>query len=168
MVSSIVQFYIWPESEAAQLQSRISVLYRHIAAFIEADEVKNRLFPLLEQLASTANLVRKVTNEPLNSPKHPYPQAKYWPLQQSWQEALEIIRLCEGYWLCASTQDPFLIDCARYLQIYASQIESTGSGSRLHRRLAPDSDNPFGESLVRALSMLPDWRAPSPIINRNR
>ncbi len=76
LVSSIVHLYLWPDSEAPQLKSRLADLYRRIADDLRASRDEVKLVPLFHALNSAETLMHRVAAEPLNAYAHPHPEAK--------------------------------------------------------------------------------------------
>lgn len=162
LVSSIVHLYLWPDSEAAQLKSRLARLYRQIAGYLRAGDDEVRLVPLFHSLNGAETLMHRVAAEPLNAWAHPHPEAKTWPVKATWLQAQEIVRLSEGYRLYAAPGDDFLQRSAAQLQAYAEDIERRQAAPEQPRGLHPDPHNPFGPPLATLLTTLPTWSsAPS-------
>ncbi len=156
LVSSIVHLYLWPDSEAPQLKSRLAQLYRQIADFLRAKDDKPQMVPLFQALTTSETLIHRVAAEPLGTFAHPWPQAKFWPSKAIWRQAQEIVRLSEGYRLYAAPGDPFLSRCAEQLQAYADDIERQ-QPTIPAAPLAADPANPFGKPLAASLTTLPSW-----------
>ncbi|MDK6768075.1 FUSC family protein, partial [Klebsiella aerogenes] len=156
LVSSIVHLYLWPDSEAPQLKSRLAQLYRQIANFLRTKDDKPQMVPLFQALTTSETLLHRVAAEPLGTFAHPWPQAKSWPSKATWQQAQEIVRLSEGYRLYAAPGDSFLSRCAEQLQAYADDIERQQPTTPV-APLVVDPANPFGEPLAALLTTLPDW-----------
>ncbi|MCI1031431.1 FUSC family protein [Raoultella terrigena] len=162
LVSSIVHLYLWPDSEAVQLKSRLARLYRQIAGYLRAGDDEVKLVPLFHSLNSAETLMHRVAAEPLNAWAHPHPEAKTWPVKATWLQAQEIVRLSEGYRLYAAPGDDFLPRSAAQLQAYADDIERQQAAPETPRGLHPDPNNPFGPPLATLLTTLPTWSsAPS-------
>ncbi|WP_434583174.1 FUSC family protein [Klebsiella sp. R390] len=166
LVSSIVHLYLWPDSEAPQLKSRLARLYRQMAEYLRARDDEVKLVPLFDSLSAVETLTHRVATEPLNAWAHPYPQAKSWPVKAAWLEAQEIVRLSEGYRLYATPGDDFLHRCASHLDAYACGIEQQSPAPTLPGQCQPGSHNPFGPPLVALLTTLPDWSSPSSTLAR--
>ncbi|WP_434638910.1 FUSC family protein [Klebsiella sp. I138] len=163
LVSSIVHLYLWPDSEAPQLKSRLAGLYRRIADDLRAGRDEVELVPLFHALNNAETLMYRVAAEPLKAYAHPHPEAKNWPVKATWTQALEIVRLSEGYRLYAAPGDDFLRRCAGLLQAYADDIDQQKAPAP-SGELRPDPDNPFGPPLATLLTTLPTWSsAPSEI-----
>ncbi|MEN3204200.1 multidrug efflux transporter permease subunit MdtO [Klebsiella pneumoniae] len=160
LVSSIVHLYLWPDSEAPQLKTRLAALYRRLADCLAAPKEAVPLAPLLVAFTDSEALIHRVRAEPLGTYAHPWPQAKDWPMRATLAQAEEIARLSEGYRLNAAPGDPTLARCAEQLRRYAERIEqeATAPGEQLTAELT----NPFGPALAAALAALPDW-GPTPI-----
>ncbi len=79
LVSSIVHLYLWPDSEAPQLKSRLAQLYRQIADFLRTKDDKPQMVPLFRALTTSETLMHRVAAEPLGTFAHPWPQAKSPP-----------------------------------------------------------------------------------------
>lgn len=160
LVSSIVHLYLWPDSEAPQLKTRLAALYRRLADCLAAPKEAVPLAPLLVAFTDSEALIHRVRAEPLGTYAHPWPQAKDWPMRATLAQAEEIARLSEGYRLNAAPGDPTLARCAGQLRRYAERIEqeATAPGEQLTAELT----NPFGPALAAALAALPDW-GPTPI-----
>lgn len=160
LVSSIVHLYLWPDSEAPQLKTRLAALYRRLADCLAAPKEAVPLAPLLVAFTDSEALIHRVRAEPLGTYAHPWPQAKDWPMRATLAQAEEIARLSEGYRLNAAPGDPTLARCAEQLRRYAERIEqeATAPGEQLTAELT----NPFGPALAAALTALPDW-GPTPI-----
>lgn len=164
LVSSIVHLYLWPDSEAVQLKSRLARLYRQIAGYLRAGDDEVKLVPLFHSLNGAETLMHRVAAEPLNAWAHPHPEAKTWPVKATWLQAQEIVRLSEGYRLYAAPGDDFLQRSAAQLQAYADDIERQQAAPEPLRGLHPDRRNPFGPPLATLLTTLPTWSsAPSAI-----
>lgn len=162
LVSSIVHLYLWPDSEAVQLKSRLARLYRQIAGYLRAGDDEVKLVPLFHSLNGAETLMHRVAAEPLNAWAHPHPEAKTWPVKATWLQAQEIVRLSEGYRLYAAPGDDFLPRSAAQLQAYADDIERQQAAPVQPRGLHPDPNNPFGPPLATLLTTLPTWSsAPS-------
>lgn len=162
LVSSIVHLYLWPDSEAVQLKSRLARLYRQIAGYLRAGDDEVKLVPLFHSLNGAETLMHRVAAEPLNAWAHPHPEAKTWPVKATWLQAQEIVRLSEGYRLYAAPGDDFLPRSAAQLQAYADDIERQQAAPETPRGLHPDPNNPFGPPLATLLTTLPTWSsAPS-------
>ncbi|TDQ21646.1 multidrug resistance protein MdtO [Raoultella sp. BIGb0149] len=162
LVSSIVHLYLWPDSEAVQLKSRLARLYRQIAGYLRAGDDEVKLVPLFHSLNGAETLMHRVAAEPLNAWAHPHPEAKTWPVKATWLQAQEIVRLSEGYRLYAAPGDDFLPRSAAQLQAYAEDIERQQAAPETPRGLHPDPNNPFGPPLATLLTTLPTWSsAPS-------
>ncbi|VED46852.1 Membrane fusion component of tripartite multidrug resistance system [Raoultella terrigena] len=67
LVSSIVHLYLWPDSEALPLKSRLAQLYRQIAGYLRAGDDEVRLVPLFHSLNGAETLMHRVAAEPLNA-----------------------------------------------------------------------------------------------------
>lgn len=87
LVSSIVHLYLWPDSEALPLKSRLAQLYRQIAGYLRAGDDEVRLVPLFHSLNGAETLMHRVAAEPLNAWAHPHPEAKTWPVKATWLRA---------------------------------------------------------------------------------
>lgn len=162
LVSSIVHLYLWPDSEALPLKSRLAQLYRQIAGYLRAGDDEVRLVPLFHSLNGAETLMHRVAAEPLNAWAHPHPEAKTWPVKATWLRAQEIVRLSEGYRLYAAPGDDFLQRSAAQLQAYAEDIERQQAAPVLLHGVHPDPHNPFGPPLATLLTTLPTWSsAPS-------
>ena len=162
LVSSIVHLYLWPDSEALPLKSRLAQLYRQIAGYLRAGDDEVRLVPLFHSLNGAETLMHRVAAEPLNAWAHPHPEAKTWPVKATWLRAQEIVRLSEGYRLYAAPGDDFLQRSAAQLQAYAEDIERQQAAPVLPHGVHPDPHNPFGPPLATLLTTLPTWSsAPS-------
>ncbi|WP_438305589.1 FUSC family protein [Raoultella ornithinolytica] len=163
LVSSIVHLYLWPDSEAPQLKSRLADLYRRIADDLRASRDEEQLVPLFHALNSAETLMHRVAAEPLNAYAHPHPEAKTWPVKATWTQALEIVRFSEGYRLYAAPGDTFLRHCAGSLEAYADNIDRQQAPVPFGE-LRPDPGNPFGRPLITLLTTLPSWSsAPLPL-----
>ncbi|HAT1579782.1 TPA: multidrug transporter subunit MdtO [Raoultella ornithinolytica] len=163
LVSSIVHLYLWPDSEAPQLKSRLADLYRRIADDLRASRDEVQLVPLFHALNSAETLMHRVAAEPLNAYAHPHPEAKTWPVKATWTQALEIVRFSEGYRLYAAPGDTFLRHCAGSLEAYADDIDRQQAPVPFGE-LRPDPGNPFGRPLITLLTTLPSWSsAPLPL-----
>lgn len=160
LVSSIVHLYLWPDSEAPQLKSRLASLYRRLADCLAAPHDAVPLAPLFVAFTDSEALLHRVRAEPLGTWAHPWPQAKGWPMRATLAQAEEIARLSEGYRLNAAPGDPTLARCAEQLRRYAERIEQEAAAP--DGTLAADLRNPFGPALATALAALPDW-GPTPI-----
>ncbi|SBN30176.1 Multidrug resistance protein MdtO [Klebsiella variicola] len=160
LVSSIVHLYLWPDSEAPQLKSRLAALYRRLADCLAAPKEAVPLAPLFVAFTDSEALLHRVRAEPLGTWAHPWPQAKGWPMRATLAQAEEIARLSEGYRLNAAPGDPTLTRCAEQLRRYAEHIEQEAAAP--DGTLAADLRNPFGPALAAALATLPDW-GPTPI-----
>lgn len=160
LVSSIVHLYLWPDSEAPQLKSRLAGLYRRLADCLAAPHDAVPLAPLFVAFTDSEALIHRVRAEPLGTYAHPWPQAKDWPMRATLARAEEIARLSEGYRLNAAPGDPTLTRCAEQLRRYAERIEQEATAPA--EQLAADLTNPFGPALAAALAALPDW-GPTPI-----
>ena len=160
LVSSIVHLYLWPDSEAPQLKTRLAALYRRLADCLAAPKEAVPLAPLLVAFTDSEALIHRVRAEPLGTYAHPWPQAKGWPMRATLAQAEEIARLSEGYRLNAAPGDPTLARCAEQLRRYAERIEQEAAAP--DGTLAADLRNPFGPALATALAALPDW-GPTPI-----
>lgn len=156
LVSSLVHLYLWPDSEAGQLKSRLARLYRQIADYLRARDDAVQLVPLFHALNGAETLMHRVAAEPLNAWAHPYPEAKTWPMKATYRQAQEIVRFSEGYWLYAAAGDDFLRRCAAQIQTYADNIEQQAESAPPHG-LHPDPHNPFGTPLATLLTTLPGW-----------
>jgi multidrug resistance protein MdtO len=122
LVSSIVHLYLWPDSEAPQLKSRLAALYRRLADCLAAPHDAVPLAPvcrLHRQRSAYPSGSRRTAGhvcpplapgEKLADARHPRP-------------AEEIARLSEGYRLNAAPGDPTLARCAEQLRRYAERIE---------------------------------------------
>lgn len=166
LVSSIVHLYLWPDSEAPQLKSRLADLYRRIADDLRASRDEVKLVPLFHALNSAETLMHRVAAEPLNAYAHPHPEAKTWPVKATWTQALEIVRFSEGYRLYAAPGDTFLRHCAGSLEAYADDIDQQRAPVPFGE-LRPAPGNPFGPPLVTLLTTLPSWSsAPSPLLRQ--
>ncbi|MDJ1653347.1 FUSC family protein [Raoultella sp. Ech2A] len=161
LVSSIVHLYLWPDSEALPLKSRLAQLYRQIAGYLRAGDDEVRLVPLFHSLNGAETLMHRVAAEPLNAWAHPHPEAKAWPVKATWLQAQEIVRLSEGYRLYAAPGDDFLPRSAAQLQAYAEDIERQQPAPAPPRALHPDPRNPFGPPLATLLTTLPTWSSAS-------
>ena len=163
LVSSIVHLFLWPDSEAPQLKSRLADLYRRIADDLRASRDEEQLVPLFHALNSAETLMHRVAAEPLNAYAHPHPEAKTWPVKATWTQALEIVRFSEGYRLYAAPGDTFLRHCAGSLEAYADDIDRQQAPVPFGE-LRPDPGNPFGRPLITLLTTLPSWSsAPLPL-----
>ncbi|MDW1556174.1 FUSC family protein, partial [Klebsiella pneumoniae] len=160
LVSSIVHLYLWPDSEAPQLKTRLAALYRRLADCLAAPKEAVPLAPLLVAFTDSEALIHRVRAEPLGTYAHPWPQAKGWPMRATLAQAEEIARLSEGYRLNAAPGDPTLTRCAEQLRRYAERIEQEATAPG--EQLTADLTNPFGPALAAALAALPDW-GPTPI-----
>ncbi|WP_129678523.1 FUSC family protein [Klebsiella variicola] len=160
LVSSIVHLYLWPDSEAPQLKSRLAALYRRLADCLAAPKEAVPLAPLFVAFTDSEALLHRVRAEPLGTWAHPWPQAKGWPMRATLAQAEEIARLSEGYRLNAAPGDPTLARCAEQLRRYAERIEQEAAAP--DGTLAADLRNPFGPALATALAALPDW-GPTPL-----
>ena len=160
LVSSIVHLYLWPDSEAPQLKSRLAGLYRRLADCLAAPHDAVPLAPLFVAFTDSEALIHRVRAEPLGTYAHPWPQAKNWPMRATLARAEEIARLSEGYRLNAAPGDPTLTRCAEQLRRYAERIEQEATAPA--EPLATDLTYPFGPALAAALATLPDW-GPTPI-----
>ncbi|HBT4672022.1 TPA: hypothetical protein MB302_005139, partial [Klebsiella pneumoniae] len=160
LVSSIVHLYLWPDSEAPQLKTRLAALYRRLADCLAAPKEAVPLAPLLVAFTDSEALIHRVRAEPLGTYAHPWPQAKDWPMRATLAQAEEIARLSEGYRLNAAPGDPTLARCAEQLRRYAERIEQEATAPG--EQLTADLTNPFGPALAAALAALPDW-GPTPI-----
>ncbi|TCW11847.1 multidrug resistance protein MdtO [Raoultella sp. BIGb0138] len=165
LVSSLVHLYLWPDSEALQLKSRLARLYRQIADALRAGDDEVELVPLFHSLNGAETLMHRVAAEPLNAWAHPYPQAKTWPVKATYGQAQEIVRFSEGYRLYAAPGDDFLQRCAAQLQTYADDIEQQAAPAR-PGALHPDPHNPFGAPLTTLLTTLPRWSSTPSAIPR--
>ncbi|MCT9937726.1 FUSC family protein [Klebsiella pneumoniae] len=155
LVSSIVHLYLWPDSEAPQLKTRLAALYRRLADCLAAPKEAVPLAPLLVAFTDSEALLHRVRAEPLGTYAHPWPQAKGWPMRATLAQAEEIARLSEGYRLNAAPGDPTLARCAEQLRRYAERIEQEATAPG--EQLSVDLRNPFGPALAAALAALPDW-----------
>jgi multidrug resistance protein MdtO len=122
LVSSIVHFYLWPDSEAPQLKSRLAALYRRLADCLAAPKDAVPLAPLFVAFTDSEALIHRVRAEPLGTYAHPGPRRKLADARHLAQ-AEEIARLSEGYRLNAAPGDPTLARCAEQLRRYAERIE---------------------------------------------
>ncbi|WIO42436.1 FUSC family protein [Klebsiella electrica] len=165
LVSSIVHLYLWPDSEAPQLKSRLADLYRRIANDLRASRDEVKLVPLFHALNRAETLMHRVAAEPLNAYAHPHPEAKTWPVKATWTQALEIVRFSEGYRLCAAPGDTFLRRCAGSLETYADDIDQQQTPMPFGE-LRPDPGNPFGPPLVTLLTTLPGWSSAPSALSR--
>jgi multidrug resistance protein MdtO len=75
LVSSIVHFYLWPDSEAPQLKSRLADLYRRLAECLAARAMRCSWSPVC-RLTDSETLIHRVRAEPLGTYAHPWPEAK--------------------------------------------------------------------------------------------
>ncbi len=80
LVSSIVHLYLWPDSEAPQLKTRLAALYRRLADCLAAPKEAVPLAPLLVAFTDSEALLHRVRAEPLGTYAHPAP-AKGWPMR---------------------------------------------------------------------------------------
>ncbi|QDI07030.1 Multidrug resistance protein MdtO [Klebsiella electrica] len=165
LVSSIVHLYLWPDSEAPQLKSRLADLYRRIANDLRASRDEVKLVPLFHALNRAETLMHRVAAEPLNAYAHPHPEAKTWPVKATWTQALEIVRFSEGYRLYAAPGDTFLRRCAGSLETYADDIDQQQTPMPFGE-LQPDPGNPFGPPLVTLLTTLPGWSSAPSALSR--
>lgn len=165
LVSSIVHLYLWPDSEAPQLKSRLADLYRRIANDLRASRDEVKLVPLFHALNRAETLMHRVAAEPLNAYAHPHPEAKTWPVKATWTQALEIVRFSEGYRLYAAPGDTFLRRCAGSLETYADDIDRQQTPMPFGE-LRPDPGNPFGPPLVTLLTTLPGWSSAPSALSR--
>jgi multidrug resistance protein MdtO len=131
LVSSIVHLYLWPDSEAPQLKSRLAALYRRLADCLAAPHDAVPLVPLFVAFTDSETLIHRVRAEPLGTYAHPRPRRKLADARHLAQ-AEEIARLSEGYRLNAAPGDPTLARCAEQLRRYAERIEqeATAPGGR--------------------------------------
>lgn len=81
LVSSIVHLYLWPDSEAPQLKTRLAALYRRLADCLAAPKEAVPLAPLLVAFTDSEALIHRVRAEPLGTYAHPRPRAKGWPMR---------------------------------------------------------------------------------------
>ena len=81
LVSSIVHLYLWPDSEAPQLKTRLAALYRRLADCLAAPKEAVPLAPLLVAFTDSEALIHRVRAEPLGTYAHPWPRAKDWPMR---------------------------------------------------------------------------------------
>ncbi len=82
LVSSIVHLYLWPDSEAPQLKTRLAALYRRLADCLAAPKEAVPLAPLLVAFTDSEALIHRVRAEPLGTYAHPRPRcAKDWPMR---------------------------------------------------------------------------------------
>ena len=77
---SIVHLYLWPDSEAPQLKTRLAALYRRLADCLAAPKEAVPLAPLLVAFTDSEALIHRVRAEPLGTYAHPAP-AKGWPMR---------------------------------------------------------------------------------------
>lgn len=166
LVSSIIHLYLWPDSEAPQLKTRLAKLYRQLAQTLSARDDEVKLVPLFAALTGSETLINRVAAEPLGTYAHPWPEAKNWPARATFIQAGEIARLSEGYRLYAAPDDAFLARCARRLESYARDIDQQQNAAEPLHALHPDPANPFGAALVNALATLPEWSLASSVIPR--
>jgi multidrug resistance protein MdtO len=159
LVSSIVHLYLWPDSEAPQLKSRLAAL-SPAGGLPRRPARGGAAGPLFVAFTDSEALIHRVRAEPLGTYAHPWPQAKDWPMRATLAQAEEIARLSEGYRLNAAPGDPTLARCAEQLRRYAERIEQEATAPA--EPLAADLTNPFGPALAAALAALPDW-GPTPI-----
>lgn len=157
LVASVTYLYLWPDSDAPRLKSRLSALYRQLASYFKAPAGEGNTLLIYQGIGQAETLLDHVKAEPLNSFTHPYAQAKTWPAQESIDELQTLLRLVQGYQYYASADDHFLATQATYLLDYASHIDSQQpySYSLLGQ---PDPHNPFGEALANSLVSLPVWK----------
>ncbi len=73
LVSSIVHLYLWPDSEAPQLKTRLAALYRRLADCLAAPKEAVPLAPLLVAFTDSEALIHRVRAEPLGTYAHPAP-----------------------------------------------------------------------------------------------
>ncbi len=76
LVSSIVHLYLWPDSEAPQLKTRLAALYRRLADCLAAPKEAVPLAPLLVAFTDSEALIHRVRAEPLGTYAHPGPRRK--------------------------------------------------------------------------------------------
>lgn len=76
LVSSIVHLYLWPDSEAPQLKTRLAALYRRLADCLAAPKEAVPLAPLLVAFTDSEALIHRVRAEPLGTYAHPRPVRK--------------------------------------------------------------------------------------------
>ncbi len=137
LVSSIVHLYLWPDSEAPQLKTRLAALYRRLADCLAAPKEAVPLAP------PACRLHRQRSADPPGSRRTaghvcspPAPGRKTGRCAPPSPEAEEIARLSEGYRLNAAPGDPTTARCAEQLRRYAERIEqeATAPGEQLDRR----------------------------------
>ena len=106
LVSSIVHLYLWPDSEAPQLKTRLAALYRRLADCLAAPKEAVPLAPpLLVAFTDSEALIHRVRAEPLGTYAHPRPVRKTGRCAPPSPKAEEIARLSEGYRLNAAPGD---------------------------------------------------------------
>ncbi len=131
LVSSIVHLYLWPDSEAPQLKTRLAALYRRLADCLAAPKEAVPLAPLLVAFTDSEALIHRVRAEPLGTYAHPpAPRRKTGRCAPPSPGAEEIARLSEGYRLNAAPGDPTPARCAEQLRRYAERIEQEATAPR--------------------------------------
>ncbi len=161
LVSSIVHLYLWPDSEAPQLKTRLAALYRRLADCLAAPKEAVPLAPLLVAFTDSEALIHRVRAEPLGTYAHPpAPRAKDWPMRATLargrgdrppQRRLPTQRRAGRPDRPAAPNS-----CGATLNV------SNRRRRRLGEQLTAELTNPFGPALAAALAALPDW-GPTPI-----
>ncbi len=161
LVSSIVHLYLWPDSEAPQLKTRLAALYRRLADCLAAPKEAVPLAPLLVAFTDSEALIHRVRAEPLGTYAHPRPQGERLadarhprPVPRRSPASAKATDSTPRRETRPRPAAPN--SCGATLNV------SNRRRRRLGEQLTAELTNPFGPALAAALAALPDW-GPTPI-----